>query len=1059
MNRVPGNIASRYGAAVVCVAVAMVAGPALDPSPGGRSPFAAAIPAVLVAAAYGGLGPGLLATALGAVVPVRSYPTPRGGVAAQGGVDQAAMILYLAAGVGVAALGEAARAARLRAKAMEEEAARRRAESQAVLAVVGDAVVVADAEGRVTSLNAAAEDLTGWPASEAQGKSLPAIFRIVDEQTRWEVENPALHALREGTVVRRANPAVLIAKGGGERPIDAAAAPVRDRSERAVGVVLACRDVSATRRAEAAMREGQERFIGLVEQAPFSVQVLSPDGRTLRVNRAWEELWGLDLGKIADYNVLQDPQLEAKGILPHIRRAFAGEPSVIPAIQYDPNETLPDRTIHADPRRWVSAVAYPLKDAAGAVREVVLVHEDVTDRKRDEEQIRASERRFRHLADAMPQMVWVTRPDRSVEYVNRRWLDYTGQTMEEALAPGGWAAAVHPQDVDRIVAASVRSHATGEPFEAEYRVKDASGAYRWHLGRAVAIFDEAGRLVRRFGAATDIDDRRRTERDAHFLAEASAALASIADEAGTLQEVARLAVPHFADWCSVDVAGEDGLPLRVGVAHVDPAKVELARELHRRHPPDPDAPRGVPRVVRTGEPEMVAEIADELLAAGARDEDHLRILRELGLRSYMCVPLKGRQGILGAITFVAAESGRRYGPGDLRLAEDLASRVAIAVENARLYAELKEADRRKDEFLATLAHELRNPLAPIRNALHLMGRSGDGRREPERAMAERNVVHLARLIDDLMDVARINRGRIELDKRVVDLSGIVRQAAETARPQIDERGLALTIAVPEAEVRVEADPTRLEQVFWNLLNNAAKYTEPGGEIRLSVEPEGGWAVARVRDTGVGITPDMLAKVFEMFFQGEDHKGRVQGGLGIGLGLVRTLVEMHGGSVAASSDGAASGSEFVVRLPMHAAAPAPTVEDEPPLREGGGGPPRRRVLVVDDNVDAARSLSWLLEKLYGQEVRIAHDGPGALAVAEEFRPEFVLLDIGMPGMDGYEVAGRLRGRPELRRTRIVALTGWGQEADLARTRAAGFDHHLVKPADPEVIVGLLARGEA
>jgi CheY-like chemotaxis protein len=321
-------------------------------------------------------------------------------------------------------------------------------------------------------------------------------------------------------------------------------------------------------------------------------------------------------------------------------------------------------------------------------------------------------------------------------------------------------------------------------------------------------------------------------------------------------------------------------------------------------------------------------------------------------------------------------------------------------------------------------------------------------------MAERNVVHLTRLIDDLMDVARIGRGKIELSRRVVDLATVVNQAVETARPLIDERRHALTVALPQGTIRVEADPTRLEQVLWNLLNNSAKYTPPGGQIRLSVEPDGGEVVVRVRDTGIGIRPEMLPKVFEMFVQVGEHKDHAQGGLGIGLSLVRTLVEMHGGSISAHSDGPGHGSEFVVRLPV--LSPTPGAEAPLPDRRGepAGEAPRRRILVVDDNVDAARSLARLLTRLYGQEVRVAHDGPEALAVAEDFGPEVVLLDIGLPGMDGNEVARRLRRKPEFERTLIVALTGWGQEADVARSREAGFDHHLVKPANPDTILGLL-----
>jgi CheY-like chemotaxis protein/two-component sensor histidine kinase len=391
------------------------------------------------------------------------------------------------------------------------------------------------------------------------------------------------------------------------------------------------------------------------------------------------------------------------------------------------------------------------------------------------------------------------------------------------------------------------------------------------------------------------------------------------------------------------------------------------------------------------------------------------------------------------------------------VAEDLAHRAAIAIENARLYQRLREADRRKDEFLATLAHELRNPLAPIRNALHLMGhRDGNGQgHEEERAMAERQVVHLARLVDDLMDVARISKGKIELRREVVELTPIVGHALGAVRPTAQERGHELAVELPEAPIRLEADPTRLEQILDNLLSNAIKYTEPGGRITLAAARDVGMVVLRVRDTGIGIEAGMLPRIFEMFAQVDHRSDRSQGGLGIGLGLVKTLVEMHGGTIEAHSQGPGTGSEFVVRLPVLMEAqrdgerPTLTFRSSPP-----GQPPRRRILVVDDNEDAAASLAKLHRRLYGQEVEVAHDGPSALEIASEFRPEVVLLDIGMPGMDGYEVARRLRSRPEFATTLLVALTGWGQDSDRQKSREAGFDHHLVKPVDPEALRDLL-----
>jgi CheY-like chemotaxis protein len=406
--------------------------------------------------------------------------------------------------------------------------------------------------------------------------------------------------------------------------------------------------------------------------------------------------------------------------------------------------------------------------------------------------------------------------------------------------------------------------------------------------------------------------------------------------------------------------------------------------------------------------------------------------------------------------FAMAESGRLYEPHDLAIAEDLASRAAIAIENARLYAELKAADQSKNEFLATLAHELRNPLASIRNVLHLM-RDPTGNRvvnELERAMAERQVVHLTRLIDDLMDVARITRGKIELHKTIVELKTIVSNAIETSRPQIDDRRHNLNVVLPSADIPVEGDPTRLEQVFWNLLNNAAKYSDPGSRIDLVLEREGKDALIRVRDTGMGIQPEMLPKVFGMFVQVSDHKDHALGGLGIGLSLVRNLVEMHGGSISARSDGPGTGSEFTVRLPVVTVA---LKVDSPSSAKLAATPlPRRlRTLVVDDNLDAAQSLARVLQRLYSHEVRIANDGPEAIALAQEFRPEVILLDIGLPGMSGYEVAERLRSQQEQAETFILALTGWGQEEDRRRSESAGIDHHLVKPVDPNVLIKLLA----
>lgn len=371
---------------------------------------------------------------------------------------------------------------------------------------------------------------------------------------------------------------------------------------------------------------------------------------------------------------------------------------------------------------------------------------------------------------------------------------------------------------------------------------------------------------------------------------------------------------------------------------------------------------------------------------------------------------------------------------------------------------LREADRRKDEFLAILAHELRNPLAPIRNSLHILRLTSqhDPEADSVSEIIERQVNHMVRLVDDLMEVSRITRSQIELRKEPVEVAAIVSSAVETSRPLIEAAGHQLVLSIPPEPILLEGDPVRLTQVVANLLNNAAKYTEAGGQIELTVRREQGEVAIVVRDTGSGIPPDMLPRVFDLFTQGDRHAGRAQGGLGIGLTLVKTLVEMHGGSVRAISEGAGRGSEFVVRLPLADPRRSPEIPAQEARPSALLGP--RRVLVVDDNRDSAESLGTLL-RLLGADVHVVYNGPDALEALAAYKPTVVLLDIGMPGMDGHEVARRIRQRPELQEVALVALTGWGQEEDRHRSQLAGFDHHLVKPADISSLETLLVSLEA
>jgi signal transduction histidine kinase/ActR/RegA family two-component response regulator len=377
---------------------------------------------------------------------------------------------------------------------------------------------------------------------------------------------------------------------------------------------------------------------------------------------------------------------------------------------------------------------------------------------------------------------------------------------------------------------------------------------------------------------------------------------------------------------------------------------------------------------------------------------------------------------------------------------------AYLLERDRAVRALEEADRRKDEFLATLAHELRNPLAPIRNSLHILRlTSANGSSASLYDIMQRQVDYMVRLVDDLLEVSRITRGKIELRKERADLCAIVQAAVETTRPLIESSNHELTIELTPEPLFLEADTVRLTQVFANILNNAAKYTDAGGHIWIGATRRGDDAVVSVRDTGIGIPAAVLPRVFDMFVQDETTKGRGGGGLGIGLTLARTLVEMHAGSVDARSDGLGKGSEFVVRLPLSADLHPSPPDAAQAVSAAVYGP--TRILVVDDSRDSADSLRALLE-LLGAQVRVAYDGSAALDVVCAYRPEAVLLDIGMPGMDGYEVARRIRDRPESQHVTLIALTGWGQQKDRRDSEAAGFDHHLIKPVDIDALQGLL-----
>jgi signal transduction histidine kinase/DNA-binding response OmpR family regulator len=535
-------------------------------------------------------------------------------------------------------------------------------------------------------------------------------------------------------------------------------------------------------------------------------------------------------------------------------------------------------------------------------------------------------------------------------------------------------------------------------------------------------------------------------RRSQFLVEASTALADSLDFQATRRALLHVVVPSLADLAGVTISGDHGLPWQTELAWVCPPDTAIHGRMFdaSEEPVDP-LRSAVEHVLVSGR----SEVVNDLAVAYPPGTTSTGLLR-----TAVVLPLRARGRTLAALMLARTDLGKPFTSFDISLAEDLVGRAAVALDNSRLFHEVQEADRNKNEFLAMLAHELRNPLAPICNAVYLLRSASAAMPSVGWAvdMIDRQTQQLVRLVDDLLDVSRITRGKIQLQFAVVNVAELLERAVETSRPIIDAKKHELTVDAPTA-LWARIDPARVAQILSNLLNNAAKYTEPGGRIWLTAERDGNDLLFRARDTGIGIAPEMLPKVFELFTQADRSLDRSQGGLGVGLTLVRRLVELHGGTAAVSSAGLNQGSEFLIRLPVIVEpprAPANPVTNGPMKTEDIA----LRALVVDDNQDAASSLAYLLRE-EGHEVSTVFDGLAAVKEAQSFHPNIVLLDLGLPGKSGYEVARELRQSPGGDQMYLVALTGYGQDEDRRLSREAGFDQHLVKPISPEALASLFA----
>ena len=586
------------------------------------------------------------------------------------------------------------------------------------------------------------------------------------------------------------------------------------------------------------------------------------------------------------------------------------------------------------------------------------------------------------------------------------------------------------------------------------------------------IRDKAGTVIGASKIARDISERKRaealaqrTQREAEFNARMAEVLSGSLDYEAKLRGLVELAVPALADWAAVDIVEPDSRMRRIAVAHADPGNTQLGTEVRRRHE-DPITPCNARHVIRTGKGALLSEVTDDVIVAAAHgDENRIGLMRALRLTSCVCVPLTTNQRTFAALTLATTESGRRYDTQDLHYMEDVASRAALIVDNARAYDALQKASGLKDEFLATLSHELRTPLNAILGYSRMLhaGMVTPDKLPRTLETIERNTTSLSKMVEDILDVSRVVSGKMRLNMQPVELPLVVHDAVATVTPAAEAKHIRLETAVDPQVGAVSGDPDRLRQIVWNLLSNAVKFTPKEGRIQVRLERVNSSVEIVVSDTGIGIRPDFLPHIFERFRQADSGASREHAGLGLGLAIVRNLVELHGGTVYATSGGDGQGATFRVRLPLRIVHPdwQPEAGRVHPRQEQSGPPPSledlpnlsdTHVLAVDDDPDALKLLKEILEAV-GATVTTAASSRAALQIVATDRPDVLVADLGMPLMDGFELIQQLRTSnvTAVRDIPAAALTAYARSEDRAKALKSGFEMHLAKPIDPAELI--------
>ncbi len=981
------------------------------------------------------------------------------------------------------------RAARIEAEAAHEKLSH-------ILESIADGFVAFDREWRYTYLNKKAAESLRKSQEEVLGKSI------------WEVFPDAISGKYYTELHRARAEQIPVHFEYYYPPLDSWFE--NDAYPTADGISVFGRDISDRKRAQAEreqmieLLESEQALLeAVLQQMPAAAIVAeAPSGKLLLGNKLVEKIWRqpfLEADTIGQYRIYQGFHLDGQ---PYEAEEWPLARSIRNGEVITEEEINFQRGDGSYGTMRVSST--PIYNYKGAIVAGVMTFYDITSSKRAKEELRASEEKFRTLVNSMQDIVFTLDREQRFTGVFGSWLEKTGfqaeffwgKTPQEIYEWQSSDLRLQQSQISNlklpaaIHEAGHKKALSGETVVYEWSFQSVNGTEYCQTSLS-PLRDANGEIIGVVGVGRDITQLHRGKEVQRFLAEASKVLTATLDYETTLKSVARLAVPYLADYCVIFVLEEEDRIRRVAVAHRDAAKEALLKEL-QAYPLDLNSEAPVAQVLRKRQPLLVREVSESIWAAISSEVNQDRILRELDPKSLVVVPLVARGRMLGAIAFTYAESGRRYQPSDLALAEDLAYRAALAFSLAQLYRKAQEANRIKDEFLAIVSHELRTPLNAILGWATLLRtrKFDEARTASALETIERNARMQSQLIEDLLDVSRMLRDKLSLDLRPLDLVTAIEAATETVRPTAQNKNIELKLILCDRGCLVSADFNRLQQVVWNLLSNAIKFTPPGGrvEIGLSINfgssiadfglentplesnsvalkkqptnPKSRYAQISVSDTGKGISPNFLPYVFDRFRQADSTTTREQGGLGLGLAIVRHLVELHGGTVSVASDGEGKGATFTVKLPLleaieerrlgieNSRVPSPQSPVPSPLSG-------LRILVVDDEADTRDFLTTALEQ-YGAKVIAADSTESALEALQEWKADVLVSDIGMPGEDGYALIGKVRALESERGRSLpaVALTAYAMETDRSAALSAGFQRHLSKPIDPIELVSAI-----